>query len=176
MSDYWHEVIGRQMLTSIQMLRNAVEACPGEFWDDRSEGTPFWHIAYHALFFCDFYLSDSDKAFQARDYHSDQYQFLPGDYEDFAGIVTTPDQCLSREQLLEYADHCREKCRNVFEALTDERAKERCGFWWYDLDVGEFLLNNLRHTQHHAAQLALILRRKANIGVDWLGTTRYAGG
>ena len=36
--------------------------------------------------------------------------------------------------------------------------------------MGEFLLNNLRHVQHHAGQLALLLRRRADVGVEWLGT------
>lgn len=58
----------------------------------------------------------------------------------------------------------------TFATLTEERALERCGFWWYELNVGEFHLNNLRHTQHHAGQLALLLRRRADISVDWLGT------
>jgi Zinc carboxypeptidase len=47
---------------------------------------------------------------------------------------------------------------------------ERCGFPWYKLNVGEFLLNNLRHTQHHTGQLIVLLRRHAGIGIDWLGT------
>ena len=170
MSEYWHEVLGRQFVAAIEMLGNAIEACPEELWDDRTEGTPFWHIAYHALFFCDFYLSDDEKSFTPREYHVDKYQFLPGDYEEFGGIVTTPEQCYSKEQMLDYARHCSQKCKKVLDALTEQRAKERCGFWWYELNVGEFLINSLRHTQHHAAQLALILRRQADVGVEWLGT------
>jgi len=170
MPQYWNEVIGRQFVTAIQTLRNAIDACPDGLWDERTDGTPFWHIAYHALFYCDFYLSDEEKAFQAPDYHVDHNHYLPGDYKEFGGIVTTPAQCYTKQQMLEYADHCTGKCRGVFEALTEQRAKQRCGFWWYKLNVGEFLINSLRHTQHHAAQLALILRRRANLGVDWLGT------
>jgi len=170
MSRSWQDVIGRQFAASIQMLRNAVEACPDEVWDDRSDGTPVWHIAYHTLFFCDFYLSDEEKAFQAPHFHLDHYHFLPGDYKEFGGIVTTPDQCYTKERLLEYADHCDAKCRALFQEITEKRAKQRCGFWWYELNVGEFLVNCLRHTQHHAAQIALILRRRADIGVEWMGT------
>jgi hypothetical protein len=170
MSQYWHEVLNRQCAAAIEMLRNAVEACPDDLWDDRTDGTPVWHIAYHALFFCDLYLSDNLESFQAPDFHVDRYHFLPGDYKEFGGIVTTPDRSYSRQQMLEYADHCIEKSRAVFAELTEERARERCGFWWYELNVGEFLINNLRHTQHHAAQLALILRRRAGVGVEWLGT------
>ena len=170
MQSIWQEMIGRQFAASIQMLRSAVDACPDRLWDDRSEGSPFWHLAYHALFFVDFYLSHDEKSFQAREFHRKNSQFLPGDYREFAGIVDTPDTAFSKEQLLEYADYCLKKSKGTFEGLTDERALERCGFWWYELNVGEFLLNNLRHAQHHAGQLALLLRRRAGIGIEWMGT------
>jgi len=166
----WHEVIGRQFAAAIQMMRSAIEACPDDLWDDRAGGSPFWHLAYHGLFFTDFYLSDDEQSFQARDYHRDQAHFLPGDYQEFGGIVTTPDTAFTKAQLLEYADHCLQKCEAAFGKLTDERALARCGFWWYELNVGEFLLNNLRHAQHHAGQLALLLRRSRDIGIEWLGT------
>ncbi len=166
----WPEMVGRQMAASIQMARLAIEACPEELWDDRAEGSPFWHLAYHALFFTDLYLSKDDKSFRPAAFHEGKAHFLPGDYQDFGGMVGTPEKAFSRDQLLAYADHCLEKCDHTFEALTDQRALERCGFWWYELNLGEFLLNNLRHTQHHAGQLVLLLRRRADIGIDWLGT------
>jgi len=170
MANYWQTVIGRQFAAALQMLRGAIEACPDELWDRRTEGTPFWHLAYHALFFTDLYLSDDEKAFRARDFHEDKAHFLPGDYREFGGVVTTPEKAFTRAELLEYAGHCLRKCHETFEKLTDERALERCGFWWYELNVGEFLLNNLRHVQHHAGQLILLLRRFGDIGIDWLGT------
>ncbi len=170
MNDAWQTLIGRQFAAAIQMVRSAIEACPDELWDDRTEGTPFWHLSYHALFFADFYLSDDAEAFQPRDFHTDKAHFLPGDYGEFGGPVATPPEALGRSQLLGYAEHCLRKCDETFEKLTMERALERCGFWWYELNVGEFLLNSLRHTQHHAGQLALVLRRRAGAGVEWLGT------
>jgi hypothetical protein len=166
----WQTVLGRQFAAAIQMMRAAIEACPDHLWDDRADGTPFWHLAYHALFFTDLYLSVDEKAFKARDYHTDKAHFLPGDYQEFGGVVGTPDWAYAKDRLVEYADHCLRKCGEVFDALTDERALERCGFPWYELNVGEFLLNNLRHAQHHAGQLTLLLRRRAGVGIDWLGT------
>ena len=170
MRKYWQTMIGRQLAASIQMIRAAIEACPDHLWDDRADGSPFWHLAYHALFYVDFYLSDDEKAFQAIELHKDKAQYLPGDYGEYGGIITTPEEAFHRNQLLDYADHCLRKCDETFKRLSDERALERCGFWWYELNVGEFLLNNVRHAQHHAGQLALILRRRAGIGIDWLGT------
>lgn len=170
MQNYWQTVIGRQFAAAIRMLRSAVEACPDHLWDDHAHGTPFWHLAYHALFYTDFYLSDDAEGFQARDFHVDKANFLPGDYQQHGGVVTTPEKAFGRDQLLEYADHCLRKSDETFKKLTDKRALERCGFPWYNLNVGEFLLNNLRHTQHHTGQLAVLLRRHANIGVGWLGS------
>lgn len=170
MNNYWQTVIGRQFAAAIQMMRLAIQACPDELWDDRKEGTPFWHLAYHALFYTDFYLSKDEKTFQSIDGHEDKANFLPGDYHEYGGIVTTPRKAFTRDQLLDYADHCLIKCQETFGKLTDKRALERCGFWWYELNVGEFLLNNLRHAQHHTGQLILLLRRRADIGIEWLGS------
>ncbi len=170
MQSPWQTMIYRQFAAAIQTIRMAIDACPETLWDDRSDGRPFWHLAYHALFFIDFYLSDEEKKFQVVDFHEDKAQFLPGDYREYAGIVVTPEKAFRKNQLLGYADHCLQKCWETFEKMTDERALERCGFWWYKLNVGEFLLNNLRHAQHHAGQLALLLRRRAGIGIAWLGT------
>ncbi|MBZ0258307.1 DinB family protein, partial [bacterium] len=79
----WQTMIGRQFTAAIQTMRAAIEACPDDLWDDRSGGSPFWHLAYHALFFTDLYLSDNDKSFQAMSYHEDKAHFLPGDYKEF---------------------------------------------------------------------------------------------
>ena len=170
MQTNWQTLIGRQFAAAIQMLRAAIEACPPELWDDRTQGTPFWHIAYHALYYVDLYLSPDEKSFATQPFHETYAHFLPGDYGDHAGVVATPSHAFSKTQLLGYADHCLEKCDDVFASLTDERVLERCGFWWYELNVGEFLLNNMRHAQHHAGQLMLLVRRHADVGAEWLGT------
>ncbi len=172
MEPEWQAMIGRQFAAAIQMIRSAVEACPDPLWDDRADGTPFWHLAYHGLFYADFYLSDDENSFRPPGFHQPKAQFLPGDYRHYAGVVTTPGAAFRKDELLRYADHCLCKCEQTLGNLTDARALQRCGFWWYELNVGEFLLNSLRHTQHHAGQLALILRRRAGIGVEWLGTKR----
>jgi len=47
---------------AIGMLEQNLKICPKEVWDDRTRGPPFWHVAYHAMWFLDWYLSDSKKA------------------------------------------------------------------------------------------------------------------
>lgn len=170
MNDYWQSVLARQLAAGIQMTRAAIEACPAHLWDDRTEGSPFWHIAYHALYYTDLYLSADLASFQPQAFHTNNAHFLPGDYKDYGGVVTTPETALTQAQLLDYADHCLRKSVEAVKTLTSQRVLERCGFPWYPLSVGELFLTNLRHTQHHAGQLGLLLRRHAGIGVDWAGT------
>ncbi len=170
MQEQWQAALGRQFAAAIQMIRSAIEACPDTLWDDRTDGSPFWHLAYHALYYVDLYLSDDEKTFHPPDFHRDPAQYLPGDYGEYGGIVTTPEASFGRSQLLDYAGHCLAKCSDAVAKLSDDRSLQRCGFWWYELNVGEFFLNNLRHAQHHAGQLALLLRRRAGIGIEWLGT------
>ena len=49
-----------QLLGSIKMLEQAIEACPNEFWNDEQE---FWYKAYHTLFYLDYYLADDPASF-----------------------------------------------------------------------------------------------------------------
>ncbi len=53
MDNLWPKLIGRQFAAAIQTLQQAIEACPDDLWDDRTDGSPFWHLAYHTLFFTD---------------------------------------------------------------------------------------------------------------------------
>ena len=71
-----------------------------------------WHITH--CFTRIFYLSDDATSFQARDFHVDKANFLPGDYQQYGGVVTTPGKALTRAQLLDYADHCLRKSDETF--------------------------------------------------------------
>ena len=67
------------------------------------------------------YFSDDLKSFEAPEFHVDHSHFLPGDYKEYAGIVTTPESAYGRELLIQYADHCLKKGKEVFSA-SDQRA------------------------------------------------------
>ena len=89
-------------------------------------------------------------------------------------IRRAPSACpafvFSKADVLSYLQECREHCMATLEGMTLERAAERCGFPWYDMSVGELLLLNLRHVTHHTGQLALVLRRRAGLGVAWIAS------
>ena len=146
---------------AIDMLENAMRACPDALWGDRSRKPEFWYVAFHTLFFLDLYLSDSEVGFQPP-------SPFTLDEMDERGLL--PDRVYAKEELLRYLAHGREKCRTVIAAMTAEKAGRRCGFSWLDLSAGEMLLYNMRHVQHHAAQLNLLLRQNVDDAPRWVRT------
>ena len=159
----WKEIIWQQFGAAIDMLENALVACPDELWGDRSQRPEFWYVAYHTLFWLDLYLSDSVE------------EFAPPapftlDEMDSAGLL--PERPFTKDELQTYLQHGRKKCRAAIETMTDEKARARCGFEWVDVSVAELLLYNMRHVQHHAAQLNLILRQKTDSAPGWVAKAK----
>ena len=56
MINAWKKIIWQQFGAAIDMLENAMLACPDQVWYDRSRQPEFWYMVYHTLFFLDFYL------------------------------------------------------------------------------------------------------------------------
>jgi len=79
-----------------------------------------------------------------------------------------PDRVYSKEELLSYLAHGREKCRQRISSMTEEQADQRCGFHWLDISTAEILLYNMRHVQHHAAQLNFMLNRETGSAPRWV--------
>jgi DinB superfamily len=159
----WKEAIWRQFGAAIDMLENALLACPDELWSDRSRRPEFWYVVYHTLFFLDLYLSGSVEG------------FIPPapftlDELDPAGVL--PDRPYTKEELHTYLEHGREKCRATIEALTDEKVRRRREFSWADFSGAELLLYNMRHVQHHTAQLNLILRQTIDSAPGWVAKAK----
>ncbi len=163
MDSEWNKILWQQFGAAIDMLENAVLACPDELWGKRSEQPEFWYVVYHTLFFLDLYLSGSVKGFSPPSpFNLDEL--------DPAGLM--PERVYTKDELLDYLEHGRRKCRATLAALTDERARERCLFSWGEMSFAELLLDNMRHVQHHAAQLNLILRQKVDSAPGWVAATK----
>jgi len=162
----WRTILWQQFGATIDMLENAVRACPDDLWrvrlwDDAElpESAAFWYVVYHTLFWLDLYLSGAVEG------------FVPPapftlDELDPAGVL--PESPYTRDELLAYLDHGRNKCRAAIQALTDERAHQSCRFRWGELPFVELLLYNMRHVQEHTAQLNLILGQKIGWSPRWV--------
>lgn len=155
----WKQILWRQFGASIDMLDNAMCTCPEELWTDGPGRPQFWHMAYHTLFFLDLNLAGSLEGF------APTAPFTLSEL-DPSGIL--PERAYTKEELARYLTYCRSKCEAAIGALTDEAAQRRCAFPWVELPFAELLLYTMRHVQHHAGQLNLILRQRTDDAPRWV--------
>jgi hypothetical protein len=156
MDETWRTFLWQQFGAAIDTLDNAMLACPDELWDDGSYWSAFWYSAYHALYFVDLYSSGPDVNFAP-----------PAPFTN-----DEPERVYSKEELRTYLRYCRGKSRAAIESLTDETIRRQCLYPWGMMEFGELWLYNLRHVQHHAAQLNLILRQRADLASRWVFRAR----
>lgn len=167
----WRTTLWQQFGAAIEMLENAVRACPGEFWQvrlwdnqsEQAESSEFWYIVYHTLFWLDLYLSGAVEG------------FVPPapftlDELDPAGVF--PKRPYTKDELQTYLEHGRRKCQATIEALTDEKACQQCRFSWGEVNFAGLLLDNMRHVQEHAAQLNLILGQRIGFAPRWVAKAK----
>jgi hypothetical protein len=157
--DSLRAVIGRQLGAAIDMLDNAMTACPDTLWDDGSGQYSFWYCAFHTLFWLDLYLTGSVEGF------TPPAPFTL-DELDPAGII--PDRSYTKPELRAYLTHGRRRLREAIEGLTAETAGRRCRFGWGEASYLELLLYNLRHVQHHVGQLNMRIREKTESAPRWV--------
>ncbi len=160
MKNQLNESLWTQFGASIDMLENAIKACPAEHWET---DTKFWYNAYHTLFFLDYYLTMEPKIF------SPPPPFTLSEFGD-----EMPEKVYSKSELLGYLQYCRIKCYQLIADLTEDKLNAR----WINASgsmnypVFELLLYNMRHVQHHAAQLNLLLRQGIDDAPGWVSRAK----
>jgi hypothetical protein len=145
------------------MLENGLVACPDELWSDRSRQPEYWYVVFHTLFFLDLYLSDSVEGFSPP---------APFTLDELDPRGLLPERPYTKEELRTYLEHGRRKCRVTIAALTDERSVESLRFGSVEGSRAEMLLYNMRHVQHHAAQLNLLLRQTTGSAPSWVARAK----
>jgi hypothetical protein len=161
----------QQYGAAIDMLENAVRACPDELWQVRLWDDPthqaglaeFWYIVYHTLFWLDLYLSGSVEGFVPP---------APFTLEELDPAGILPERPYSKVELRSYLEHTRTKCQTTIDGLTDGQAGRICAFAWGQLPFVELLLDTMRHVQEHTAQLNMILGQKTGWDPGWVTTTK----
>ena len=158
------ESLWNQFGASIDMLKNAIILWPEEYWNTDKK---FFYNAYHCLIFLDYYLSIPPRNF------SSPLPFTIAESDDIPDEAiddVIPDSVYSKKELVDYLQSCREKCHTLVAGLTAEKLNERWIEESGDMNyaVLEILLYNMRHVQHHAAQLNLLLRQKINNAPSWI--------
>lgn len=157
---YAIEAVARQYGAAIDALENAIVACPDEVWGDRPGFHEFWYLAFHTLFWLDYYLSGTAEGFRPP---------APYGLEEMDPAGVLPPRVYSKAEMLSYLAHGREKCRAVMTSLTDELAARPCGFPRREGSWLELHIYSLRHVQHHVAQLQLLMRQAGHEPPRWVG-------
>lgn len=166
----WQVALWRQFAAAIDMLDNALRACPDMLWQARlfseesvpAEFAEFWYVAYHTLFWLDFYLADSAEEF------APPAPFTMSETE----VGALPDRVYTRAELRSYLAYGRRKCRDRIERPGTGMEPQRCRDDWPDMSVAELLLYNMRHVQEHAAQLSLFLGQHVGSAPGWVAMPR----
>lgn len=167
MSLFWKEILWHQFGAAIEMLQNALTACPEELWQARlwheAEGQPefteFWYVTYHAIFWLDYYCSESADEF------TPPPPFTRSEL-DMDGLL--PERVYTKEELRTYLDYARARCRAKIEGLADENEPHRVRENWQVQTVAELLLYTMRHVQEHAAHLSMLLGQQTNSAPGWV--------
>jgi hypothetical protein len=119
MDTAWKPILWQQFGAAVDMLENALLACPDELSSDRSRRPEFWYLVYHTLFFLDLYLSESVEGFAPP---------APFTLDELNADGVLPERPYTKDELQAYLEYGRKRCRAMIEALTDEHASQRCAF------------------------------------------------
>jgi hypothetical protein len=176
----------QQFGAAIDMLDNALEACPDSLWRERLWTAPpdssqspfgeFWFIAYHTLYWLDLYLSS------VADSPSGGAPPAPFTAPALDADDEPPERPYAKEELLAYLAYTKQKCHRTIDALTGERARYPYEFPWEKgqgrpISYLELMMYTMRHVQEHTAQLSLFLGQHGipDEDLDWVPRAKEEG-
>ncbi len=175
MDPLWGAALWQQFGATIDMLENALLACPNTLWQERlwsdhsddpqdSEGAEFWSLTHHTLFSLDSHLTGSMEEFAPP---------TPFTQDEFGLSRTLPEQPYTKEELHTYLVSLRETCQTMLLSLSDEQAHREIAFpwkWWKPMSFFELQLLAMRHVQEHTSQLSLFLGQHGipDEALDWV--------
>jgi hypothetical protein len=172
----WSTALWRQFGAALDMLDNALVACPAALWTEPLWPTPppsqfppqfaqFWYVSFHALVWLDLYLSGVPE-----EHFAPPAPFAQGELDSVAAL---PERPYTKEELRAYLASLRQMCHTTLVALTEEQARRPAAYPWsagQPISYLELQLYNLRHVQEHAAQLSLFLGQHGipDEALDWV--------
>ena len=167
MLDTLKELLSHQYEASLSALNLAVARCPDASWNERVANWKFCQAAFHAVFFADVYLQPGDDvaAFKRQPFHVEQ----SGVFRDYEEMEDRPQVLLyAKPFVLSYLQIVRHKAQETIARESADVLAGPSGFRRRKCSRAELHVYNIRHIQHHAAQLILRLRLDADVDVPWV--------
>ena len=158
-------VLTSQYKAALNMFRNTIEKVPTEYWNSMEYNNPIWQIAYHTIWATQLYLGVNVTTFEPWDKAIEGAESLGGSnvWENpEEGVIVegynTPDEIVS------FIDSTQNHLKQAIDALP---FNENSGFEWYPFTRLELHVMNIRHIQHHTAQIIERLKIKGIKGFSW---------
>jgi hypothetical protein len=167
MIDRFKELIANQFEAALCTLKACIDRCPETAWHAPIGETAFCQVAFHALFYADFYLEPNEESLRQQPFHRAHERFFR-DYEELED--RKPELLYDKPTIKAYLEHCRSKASQVIAAETADTLNAQAGFTGRKFSRAELYVYNLRHIQNHAAQLSLRLSIDHNADIPWIGS------
>lgn len=167
MLDTLKDLLTHQFEASLCTLNLAIVKCPDSIWHQNVAKWKFCQAAFHAVFFADVYLQPSDdvEAVKRQPFHlehKDQFR----DYEEMEDRA----QVLLYEKafVMKYIQNARRKAQETISRESGDVLAGPSGFSWRKCSRAELHVYNIRHIQHHAAQLSLRVNLDCGEVIPWV--------
>lgn len=167
MLDIIKTLLTHQYEAALCNLNACIDQCPNDRWQSLVRELTFDQVVLHTLFYADLYLGRDEASFRAQPFHRDNPDFFR-DYEELQD--RKPELHYDRAPIRRYLQHCRAKAAAMIATETAETLSAPCGLPRRNFSRAELYIYNLRHIQHHAAQLTLRLRLDINANIPWFGS------
>ena len=162
------ELLLHQFEASLCTLHLAIARCPEANWEKAVGTLRFCQVGFHAVFFADLYLQAGEglEGLRGQGFHVEHAGEF-GDYEELED--REPVRVYGKPFVMEYLKFVRSKARETVSRESEEVLAGPSGFSWRKCSRAELHVYNIRHIQHHAAQLSLRLRVDAGVEIPWVG-------
>src|SRR5947209_20633939 len=118
-----------------------------------SRTTDFCQVAFHTLFWADFYLGQDDDEkggeFRRQPFHRANERFF-GDYEEFEDRA--PVSLYDKTSIVAYMEHCRNKAAEVVATESAEALGGPSGFAWREFSRAELHVYNIRSEERRVGK------------------------
>jgi len=173
MTATFKSLIFNQMTASLDMLKYCIDACPKSEWHEAHKDAPFSQVVFHTLFYADFYLGRDSIPFKEQTFHV-KHKDIFGEYEEMEDKI--PENLYERVFCLEYLAHCTNKVKATIESETSDSLSGNSGIDFRETSRAELFVYNIRHIQHHAAQLGLRIQAVTGKEMPWFSGKKRSSG
>ena len=152
MTDLFKSLIKSQFLAALNTLNQSIENCDDATWQAEHIDLKVNQVVFHTLYFTDLYLHQGLDGFKAQPFHLKSPDLFQNYEEDLDQLQTN---FYAKPKCIEYIEFCHQKTHTMIDAETERTLYGASGFHWPPFTRAELHIYNIRHIQHHAAQLGI---------------------